>query len=97
MNTQSDRESFDKRIADLVAHKTPDEMAKELLNLQDAQAKNAEAENNPPPEEPVAPGPDENEARAQGIDDALADEGDDTDEDSEEELDDEDLPEDDGR
>ena len=42
MSEQQDRERFDKRISDLVAHKTPDEMARELLNLQDAQARNAE-------------------------------------------------------
>ncbi len=40
MSEQS--ESFDKRIADLVAHRTPDELARDLLQLQDAQKANEE-------------------------------------------------------
>jgi hypothetical protein len=42
MSEQSDREQMDKRVADLVAHRTPDELARDLLALQDAEKKNAD-------------------------------------------------------
>lgn len=53
MSDQSDRESFDKRIAHLVAHKTPEEMAKELIALQDAATVNDEAVPEPVQDNPL--------------------------------------------